>query len=125
MPEMITVKKGDCFINLCKQAGFFWEIVWNHPENQKLREKRKKLNILKKGDRVYMSDRELKKVSEPTEQEHVFLLKGTPVMFALTLLNLGEPRADEDYILTIDGEKSRRGRIDETGTLKARKLLLE
>lgn len=117
MPKIITVSEGDCFINICKQEGFFWETVWNHPENQKLNEQRKNLNILKQQDRIYVPDRELKIVSKATEQQHVFLLKGTPVMFTLTLQNLGEPRANEDYILSIDGYSSRRGHTDENGTL--------
>src|SRR5438128_318852 len=112
MPKIILANRGDCFINVCKKEGFFWETIWKHPENQPLREKRKELNILKKGDRIYMPDRELKQVSKATEQEHVFLLKGTPVNFTLTLKNLGQPRANEDYILSIDGSSSRRGRTD-------------
>jgi hypothetical protein len=36
MSKTITVEKGDCFINITKQEGFFWETIWNHPENKEL-----------------------------------------------------------------------------------------
>src|SRR5258708_3021834 len=48
--KTIVIDDGDCFINLSKQEGFFWETVWNHPENRELRTLRKNPNILKKGD---------------------------------------------------------------------------
>lgn len=119
MPKIFTVREGDCFINICKREGFFWETVWNHAENQKLREHRKHLNILKKGDRIYIPDLEIKEYSGETEQCHEFRLVGATVEFTLTLLNLGQPRADEDYILKVNGN-SRTGRTDENGTLTER-----
>jgi N-acetylmuramoyl-L-alanine amidase len=119
MPKMITVTEGDCFINICKQEGFFWETVWNHPENEKLRERRKHLNILKKEDQIYLPDLEIKEYTVETEQRHKFCLVGSLVEFTLTLLNLGEPRANEDYILKVNGS-SKRGCTDENGTLTER-----
>ena len=117
MPKIITAKQGDCFINICKQEGFFWETVWNLPENQQLRQKRKKLNILKKGDQIYIPDFDIKEVSGQTEQLHKFVVHNMLIDFTLTLLNLGKPRANEDYTLKIGGFIYRKGRTDETGTL--------
>ncbi len=116
MPKIITAREGDCFINVCKQERFFWEMVWNRPENQKLREQRKNLNILKKGDQIYIPDLELKEYSAVTERRHTFCLQGAKVHFTLTLLNLGKPRANENYVLVIDG-KFQNGRTDEEGKL--------
>jgi N-acetylmuramoyl-L-alanine amidase len=116
MPKIITASKGDCFINICKNEGFFWETVWNHPENQQLSQQRKHLNIVKKGDRIYIPDRELKQYPAETEKCHTFRVLGTPVKFTLTLHNLGVPRANEDYILKVDGE-FREGCTDEDGKL--------
>lgn len=119
MPKIITARRGDCFINICKQEGFDWETVWDHPENRRLRQERKKLNILKKGDRVYIPDLELKEFSAQTEQRHTFVVRNRSVNFTLTLLNLGEPRANEKYILKIGGLAHCSGQTDETGTLTA------
>ncbi len=116
MAKIITAREGDCFINICKEEGFFGETVWNHPENQELRQKRKQLNIIKKGDRIFIPDFEIKEYSGETEQCHTFYLIGSLIQFSLTLLNLGQPRANEDFILKIDG-KSRNGKTDENGTL--------
>lgn len=115
MPKIITAREGDCFINICSQEGFFWETVWNHPENHALREKRKKQNIIKKGDRIYIPDWELKEYPAETEQCHTFSVKVARVNFTLTLMNLGEPRANENYTLIVNGH-SRSGGTDEKGT---------
>lgn len=117
MPKRITARKGDCFINICSQEGFFWETVWNHPENEKLRQKRGNPNILKMGDQIYIPDLEIKDYPVQTEKRHTFLLTGFSVKFTLTLMNLGQPRANEDYILTIDGRSFRQGCTDEAGRL--------
>lgn len=116
MTKIITAREGDCFINICKQEGFFWETIWELPENQTLREKRQNLNILKKGDRIYICDRQLKEYSGQTEQLHKFRVRTLKVNFTLTLLNLGEPRANENYILKVNG-KSQSGCTDEEGKL--------
>jgi N-acetylmuramoyl-L-alanine amidase len=119
MTKIVTVGTGDCFINISKQEGFFWETVWGHPENSNLRQQRKHYNIIKAGDEIYIPDLTTKTVSRETEKEHLFRIKGKPTYFTLTLLSLGQPRANENYILTVDGE-SRRGCTDENGTLRER-----
>jgi hypothetical protein len=115
MAKIIIAKEGDCFINICSQEGFYWETVWNHAENQKLRELRKKHNILKKGDRIYIPDWELKEYQAETEKRHTYQVKVPRANFTLTLMNLGQPRANEEYTLIVNGF-SRTGTTDETGT---------
>lgn len=116
MPKVIITKKGDCFINICNHEGFYWETVWNHPKNQKLRELRKKHNIIKKGDRVYIPDLEIQEFQVETERRHSFCLKSERVNFTLTLMDLGLPRANENYILVVNGQ-FRTGTTDDNGTL--------
>ena len=115
MAKIIIAKEGDCFINICSQEGFYWETVWNHPENQQLRELRKKHNILKKGDRIHIPDWEIKEYRAETEKRHTYQVKVPRANFTLTLMTLGQPRANEDYTLIINGH-SRTGTTDETGT---------
>ncbi len=116
MPKVIIAKEGDCFINICNHEGFYWETVWNLPENQKLRERRKKHNIIKKGDRIYIPDLEIQEYQAGTERRHTFCLKTEKVNFTLTLMDLGLPRANENYILVVNGSY-RTGTTDDNGTL--------
>ena len=116
MPKTVMVEKGDCLINLSQVEGFFWETIWKHPRNSALRKRRKHLNIIKKGDKVFVPDRELKELPRPTEQLHKFVRKGVSARFTLTLLDMGVPRANEHYVLIVDG-KSREGYTDGNGVL--------
>jgi N-acetylmuramoyl-L-alanine amidase len=116
MPKTIIVETGDCLINLSRREGFFWETIWNHPQNAALRERRKHYNIIKKGDAVFIPDRTIKEVARPTDKLHQFVRKGVPARFTLTLLDRGQPRANERYILTVNG-RSRDGCTDGNGQL--------
>lgn len=115
MSKIIIARDGDCFINICNQEGFFWETVWNHPENRELRERRQKHNIIKKGDRIYIPDWELREYQAETEKRHTFCVKVAKVNFTLTLKDLGQPRANESYILIVNG-RSITGTTDDNGT---------
>ena len=39
-----TVKQGDCISSIADQMGFFWDTVWNDPNNEQLRNRRKNPN---------------------------------------------------------------------------------
>jgi N-acetylmuramoyl-L-alanine amidase len=116
MPETIVVEPGDCFINLSKQKGFDWDTIWNHSQNAELQERRKHLNIIKPGDRVFIPDLTIKEVDRPTDKLHRFVRKGLLASFTITLLDLGLPRANERYTLTVNG-RSKEGHTDGNGTL--------
>lgn len=115
MAKTIIMKDGDCLINISKLEGFFWDTVWNHPENQKLRQKRKHLNILKKGDKVYIPNIELKEDPAETEKLHHYVLKGCPARFTIILLDMGKPIANEKYILRVDRGTTMEGQTDSKG----------
>jgi Putative peptidoglycan binding domain len=116
MPKTITIEIGDCFINISTQEGFFWDTIWNHPQNAALRRRRKHLNILKEGDEVFIPDRTIKEISRETDKTHYFVRKGFPARFTLTLLDMGQPRANERYVLIVGG-KSQEGRTGPDGKL--------
>jgi len=116
MPKY-TIDNGESIPSVAKDNGFFWETLWNHAENSELKQKRKNPNILLAGDEVFVPELELKEESKPTEQRHKFKRKGDPVKFKLQLLMMGEPRANEDYVLDIDG-KLITGKTDGAGKLE-------
>lgn len=98
------VRQGECIFSIAKIYGFFWEKIWNHPNNAQLKQSRQDPNILYPGDVVFVPEKEEKQESCATEQRHRFRKKGTSAMLRIQLLDDDEPRADESYVLEIDGQ---------------------
>ena len=112
-----NVEQGDCVLSIAESYGFFWETLWNHPNNKDLKKKREDPAILYPGDVVFVPEKRLKEVSEPTNQVHKFKVKNSPAKFYLRLLNDdGTPRANLKYTLDIDG-KEFKGTTDGNGAI--------
>ncbi|MFC1782180.1 peptidoglycan-binding protein [Planctomycetota bacterium] len=111
------VKQGDCISSIAYQHGFFPDTIWNDPNNRELKRRRKDPNVLLPGDKVYIRDKEEKEESCPTEKLHRFRLKGVPEKLRMQFKINGKPRANEDYILDIDGALSE-GKTDEKGKIE-------
>lgn len=115
-----TVRQGDCIESIAYENGHFWETIWNNVENSALKQKRKEPNVLLPGDVVFVPEIRLKEESGQTEQSHRFKRKGVPSILRMVLLGEdGEPRANERYILEIDGELTS-GTTQADGSLKQR-----
>jgi hypothetical protein len=113
-----AVAPGDSIPSIAKQTGFFWETLWNHGNNSSLKSKRKNPNVLLAGDTVFVPKLETKTESKPTDAQHKFHRKGCPIKLILKLLKSdGKPRANESYVLTVDG-KDLKGNTDGDGVLK-------
>jgi Putative peptidoglycan binding domain len=98
------VKQGDCISSIAFEHGFFPDTIWDHPSNAELKKKRIDPNVLMPGDVVFVPDKRLKEVSEPTEQVHKFRYKGVPAKFRIQIMEDNQPRANVPYTLTIDGK---------------------
>lgn len=116
MPKY-TVSSGDSITSIAHENGFLSKTIWDHPENAGLKAKRKDPNILFPGDEVFIPDKDLKWETRPTNAKHVFQVKGEPNKFKLRLMKLGQPRANEAYVLEIDG-KLYNGSTDSNGMLE-------
>ena len=112
-----TVKSGDCISSIAFEQGFSPETIWNHPNNTTLKNKRNDPNILMAGDIVFVPDKQIKEVSEPTSQVYKFKCKTSPVKLNLHLLDDGEPIANEPFMIDIDG-KITEGVTDGQGKIK-------
>lgn len=112
-----VVKDGDSIESIAFDKGYFWETLWNHPDNAELKEIRKDRNILLPGDRVTLPAKTAKQEPAQTEMRHRFVRRGVPAYCALQLFQDGEPRANQEYTLTV-GEEVFTGVTDAEGKLK-------
>jgi hypothetical protein len=100
------VKPGDCFTSIAFENGFFWQTLWDHPENEALREERGNPFTLIPGvDSVVVPDVRTREEACATERVHTFRRRGVPAKLKLRLLDHdGTPRAGAEYFLEVDGE---------------------
>lgn len=98
--------------------GFFWETLWNHPDNADLKRLRKNPNILLAGDVVVIPDLRPRHEAAATEQRHRFRRKGVPEYLRMVVLDSeDQPRTNTPYRLDIDGDL-RSGTTDSQGFLE-------
>jgi hypothetical protein len=113
------VQQGDCIESIAHAHGFFWQTIWNHPNNLDLKNARKNPNVLQEGDRVFVPDLRPKQESGATDKRHKFKRKGVPSKLRLVLMDDDQPRANAEYKLEIDGTWSS-GRTDADGVIEHR-----
>jgi N-acetylmuramoyl-L-alanine amidase len=109
-----TVKEGDSISSIAYKLGLFWETVWNHPENLELKNKRKDPEVLYPGDNVFIPEKRKHEEGCATDQTHRFIKRGVPDKLCLQLLVNDKPRANERYVLNIDGNL-KEGVLNEDG----------
>ena len=116
MPKY-KIKQGDCIERIAYNKGFFWETLWNHPQNEGLKKKREEPNVLFPGDSLFIPEKTIKTESIDTEKLHRFRKKGIPSIIRMVLLDEDdEPLKNIKYILKIDGEIVS-GKTDSEGKL--------
>jgi N-acetylmuramoyl-L-alanine amidase len=112
------VRQGDSAASIAYEHGFFWQTIWDHPDNTELREARENPNVLNPGDVIFIPDKERKEVTGQTGKCHRFRRKGIPEKLRVQLLNEDdEPRSNLPYILDIDGDLFR-GETDGDGFIE-------
>jgi hypothetical protein len=99
-----TVEQGEHLTRIAASYGVTANSVWAHPENAALRSKRKNMNVLYPGDKIYVPDREIKAVACQTDQRHTFRMTGTTLSLRLILKDVNEqPIANTTCSLWVDG----------------------
>jgi len=117
MPIRHTVVQGDSVIRLADIHGFFPQTIWDDPANAALKEKRKDMNELVPGDEVVVPDKRPKELPIATGARHVFRRKGIPAAYRLQIFDVEEPRANQEWVLTVDGREYK-GTTDANGILQ-------
>lgn len=117
MSRVHVVRPGECLSSIADRSGFFWQTLWDHPDNAALKEARRDPNALAPGDEVHVPEKQLREEPRPIDAAHRFRKKGVPTWLRLRLLDEGEPRAGVPYVLGLPGEE-RRGATDGDGRLE-------
>ncbi|SMC20190.1 Putative peptidoglycan binding domain-containing protein [Andreprevotia lacus DSM 23236] len=109
---------GDSVSSIAAEAGLAPDTVWQHADNQRLRDQRDHMDVLAAGDTLVVPAREAKEVDCATGQRHRFRRHGVPVRFSVQLLNMsGQAMANRPYKLVIDGALTLQGDTDGDGML--------
>ncbi|MGH9455710.1 MAG: peptidoglycan-binding protein [Terriglobia bacterium] len=116
MPDH-TVSDGECISSISFNEGFFWETIWNHPQNASVQQLRKDPNILFPGDVVFVPDKQLKQEIRSAGAHYKFVKKNNLVTLRLRLLDDFKPRASLKYRLTV-GSLTLSGQTDSQGHLR-------
>lgn len=103
MNDYVVAKQGESVESIATLHGHFWQTLWEHPNNAELRGKRATPHALLPGDRVFVPELRANGYSKPDQQRHVFRRKGIPSRLHLIMKDCHGIRADEDYIMDIDG----------------------
>jgi len=116
MPDHV-VQQGECMSSIALLYGFTWKSLWNSGENRDLKQARKDPNVLFPGDVVKIPDKQIKELPRATEARHKFVRYAFQAKFRVRLMRDDQPRADEDYLLEIDGTVSS-GTTDSAGWIE-------
>src|SRR5436190_6395061 len=114
MAENYQVKQGDSVFSIAFEKGFFADTIWEHANNEEVKDDRKDPNVLMPGDVVHIPDKRLKEVSKPTNNVHKFQVKNTPKRFRIQIMRGDLPVRDMEYVLTIEGSETT-GKTDGEG----------
>lgn len=105
-------------IRIANAHGFrLWELIWNDPKNEPLRERRSDPQVLCEGDTVVIPDKASKVVSCPANARHRFRVKSPRCFLRLCLKDQnGEPIKDGPYEFSA-GKRVWEGRTDSDGIM--------
>lgn len=102
-----VVKAGEGLSEIAEQHGFLWRTLWEHPDNEELREVRESPEVLLPGDRVTIPPLRARDATIATGQRHTFRRKGVPAKVIVNVVDPhGRPLEDKRYEIEIGGERA-------------------
>lgn len=114
-----VVQQGDYLSKIATQYGISnWKLIWDHPDNLQLRNRRKNPGVLYPGDVLVIPDVDTKHVGRPTDQRHRFAVKRSELKLILVLERpYDTPLAHVECDHAVEGD-SRPDTTDATGRLE-------
>ena len=85
-PNDYIVQQGDYVSKLSAERGFSdYRTIWDHPQNQKLKQQRTTPNVLAPGDKLFIPDKEVRTEVRSTDAQHKFTLTGKPLKLRIVV----------------------------------------
>jgi N-acetylmuramoyl-L-alanine amidase len=110
-----SVKQGESIKSIAYNNGFYWETIWDHPANKKIKEIRKNADLLNPGDIVIIPEKKIKKAELKVNSMNRIVVKGHSEKFRVQFVDdEDKPRSGINYTLTID-KKFYSGTTDGSG----------
>jgi hypothetical protein len=105
MATTYTVKQGDYLAKIAKQFGLPVNVIWNHPDNADLKQKRSNPNVLFPGDSLFIPDLNPREATCNTDKKHQFQTSLSELKLRLTLEDQYErPIANAKCVLGIGSD---------------------
>ena len=96
------VRYGDGMSSIAEEHGFFWETIWDHPDNADIKARRADPEVLLPGDRLTIPALREKTAACDTGRVHRFRRKGVPAKIRIFLEDAeGDRIAGKPYTLTV------------------------
>lgn len=113
-----VVKAGEGLSEIAERHGFFWRTLWEHPDNDELREVRETPEVLLPGDRVTIPTLRARDATVATDKRHTFRRKGVPAKVIVNVIDpQGRPLEGKRYEIEI-GAQRETGRTGEGGRVQ-------
>lgn len=100
-----TVRQGECIELLAERSGHTPETIWEHPQNDALRQRRPSLQVLAPGDTVYVPPLRCRTEPVATGSSHRVTVQRPTARLIMRFVIDDEPRANEDYTLSYRGHE--------------------
>lgn len=105
MGQNYTVQQGDHIFSIARQFNFRdYHLIWEHPNNAALKQKRVNPHVLFPGDNVFIPDKNVKTEPVVTTKVHRFQVDLDPLKVRIVLQDFdNEPIPDMDCELEVEG----------------------
>jgi len=113
------VQQGEYMSRIAEQYGFpDWKVIYDHPKNKDLKEKRPNPNLLFPGDRVIIPQKEYKELNLQTGKGEKIKVKTSKTLFRVRLKGVNnKPLKNSRYTLQLGDDQSE-GTTDGDGVVE-------